>query len=121
MPVFRGDQLRFAGLDGRRAANPLPPGVAEPCSVRVVHIPRGPRTPHRHPLSWEVVYVAGGEGRFWEGEQVTAVAAGDLMVVPPGMPHATVCTGSSQLTLVCFFAHPDLAGNLDELPGPVRE
>jgi quercetin dioxygenase-like cupin family protein len=121
MPVFRGEELRFTDLQGRRSANPLPPGVAEPCSVRVVRVPPGPRTPHRHPHSCEVAYVAEGEGRVWEGERETAVVAGDLVVVPPGVPHATVCTGFSDLVLVCFFPHPDLSGNLEELPGPIRD
>jgi quercetin dioxygenase-like cupin family protein len=48
------------------------------------------------------------------------VVAGDLVLIPPGVPHATVCTGRSDLVLVCFFPHPDLARNLEELAGPVR-
>lgn len=120
MPVFRGRELSFADLAGRRSANPLPPGTAPECSVRVVHVPPGPRTPHRHPHSCEVVYVAHGQGRVWEGDGVHEVAAGDLVMIPPGVAHATVCTSRSDLVLVCFFPHPDLARNLEELAGPVR-
>jgi quercetin dioxygenase-like cupin family protein len=120
MPVIRGRDLDFGELVGRVSANPLPPGAAEECSVRVVHVPPGPRTPHRHPYSCEVVYVAAGEGRVWEGDDPSPVVAGDLVVVPPGVPHATICTGRSELVLVCFFPHPDLSRNLEELPGPVR-
>lgn len=121
MPVFRNRDLHFADLLGRQSANPLPPGVADPCSVRVVHVLPGPRTPHRHPHSCEVMYVVEGEGRFWEGDHASPVVAGDLAVVPPDVSHATVCTSSSGLVLVCFFPHPDLAANLEELAGPVRE
>lgn len=120
MPVFRSSDFRFAGLVGRTSANPLPPGTAEPCSVRLVRIRPGPRTPHRHPHSCEIVYVAEGEGRVWEGDDARRVFAGDLVVVPPGVAHATVCTGPSDLVLVCFFPHPNLSRNLEELAGPVR-
>ena len=119
MPVVRGHGLSFTDLPGRRSADPLPAGVADGCSVRVVRVPPGPRTPHRHPYSCEVVYVAAGRGRVWEGDTVTEVAPGDLVVIPPGVPHATVATGG-ELTLVCFFPHPELARNLEELAGPVR-
>jgi quercetin dioxygenase-like cupin family protein len=87
----------------------------------VVRIPPGPRTPHRHPHSWEVVYVAEGNGRIWEDEYATVVGAGDVAAISPGTPHATVCTGRSELVLVCFFPDPDLSGNLEELEGPVRD
>ena len=65
--------------------------------------------------------MAEGSGRVWEGDTVTAVAQGDVVLVPLGTPHATVCTGTPPLVLVCFFPHPDLAGNLEELSGPVRD
>jgi quercetin dioxygenase-like cupin family protein len=120
MPIFRGRDVHFADLMGRRSANPLPPGAAEPCSVRIVRVPPGPRTPHRHPHSCEVVYVAAGQGRVWEGDHANHLVAGDLVVVPPGVAHATVCTGRSELVLVCFFPHPDLSQNLEELAGPLR-
>lgn len=120
MPVHPSAGHRYAELVGRLSADPLAGAGAEACSVRVVRVPPGPRTPHRHPHSIEVIYVAEGEGRFWEGEEVTPVAPGDVLLVPAGTPHATVCTGTSPLVLVCFFPHPDLSANLEELPGPLR-
>jgi mannose-6-phosphate isomerase-like protein (cupin superfamily) len=88
--------------------------------VRVVRIAPGPRTPHVHPHSAEVAYVAEGTGTAWEGDHPTPVGPGDLLVVPQGVPHATVATGPEDLVLVCFFPHPDLAANLVDLPGPDR-
>ena len=85
--------------------------------MRVVRIAPGPRTPHRHPHSSEVVYVAAGAGVAWEDGRRTAVAAGDLLAIARGVPHATVA-GDGGLLLVCFFPHPDLTGNIEELTGP---
>jgi len=36
------------------------------------------------------------------------------------VPHATVA-GHDGLLLVCFFPHPDLAGNIEELTAPQLE
>jgi quercetin dioxygenase-like cupin family protein len=120
MPVVPAVALRFQQLPGRLSADPLPPDLPAGCSARVVRIAPGPRTPHRHPRSAEIVYVVDGSGTAWEDDVPTAVGPGDLVVVPPGVPHATVASGTSDLVLVCFFPHADLAANLEELPGPQR-
>lgn len=118
MPVVPAGGLHFAELAGRRAADPLS-GLDAGCSVRVVRVHPGPRTPHVHPRSAEVAYVVEGTGTSWEGDVPTDVGAGDLLVVPAGRPHATVAHGPGDLVLVCFFPHPDLAANLEELTEPV--
>jgi quercetin dioxygenase-like cupin family protein len=120
VPVVPAAALRYADLPGRRSADPMPPGLPAGCSARVVRIPPGPRTPHRHPHSVEVVYVAEGRGTAWEDDVPTRVIAGDVLVVPAGVPHATVAAGPGDLVLVCFFPHPDLAANAEELTAPVR-
>ena len=120
MPVVPAASLDFAQLPGRLSADPLPAELALGASARVVRIAPGPRTPHVHPRSAEVVYVAGGTGTAWEDDVPTRVGVGDLVVVPPGVPHATVASGTSDLVLVCFFPHPDLAANIEELSGPER-
>jgi quercetin dioxygenase-like cupin family protein len=120
MPVVPAGSLDFAQLPGRLSANPLPAGLDVGASARLVRIAPGPRTPHVHPLSAEVVYVAGGTGTAWEDDVPTPVGEGDVVVVPAGVPHATVASGTSDLVLVCFFPHADLAANIEELTGPVR-
>lgn len=120
MPVVHATALHFAELPGRLSADLLPPGAAVGCSARLVRIAPGPRTPHVHPHSSEVLYVVAGTGTAWEGEVATQVGAGDVVVVPMGVPHATVASGTSDLVLVCFFPHPDLMANIQELTGPVR-
>jgi quercetin dioxygenase-like cupin family protein len=117
MPVIRGAALEFATFPGRQSADPLAGGPSTGSSVRVVRIAPGPRTPHRHPRSSEVVYVVQGAGVAWEDGRRTDVAAGDLVAIPRGVPHATVA-GAGGLLLVCFFPDPDLPSNLEELPTP---
>ena len=121
MPVVPAGALQFEQFPGRLSADPLGRDLEVGCSARVVRIAPGPRMPHRHPHSAEVVYVVSGSGTAWEDDVPTAVDPGDLVVVPPGVPHATVATGTSDLVLVCFFPHPDLAANIEELTGPRRD
>jgi quercetin dioxygenase-like cupin family protein len=117
--VRRGGDLDFHELPGRRSADPFAGGEA-PLSVRVVRIAPGvDRSPHRHPHSCEVVYVAEGSGTMWRDGTTTDLAAGDLVLIPAGVPHATIATGG-ELRLVCFFPHPDLARNTEELDGIIR-
>lgn len=117
MPVIRGTTLSFAQLPGRESADPLSGGTDIDASVRVVRIAPGPRRPHRHPFSGEVAYVVAGAGVAWEDGHRTAVAAGDLVVIARGVPHATVA-GEDGMVLVCFFPHADLRGNIEELAAP---
>lgn len=44
--------------------------------------------PHVHARSSELFYVLGGAAEFLLGDRPTAVTAGGLVVVPPGLPHA---------------------------------
>ena len=44
-----------------------------------------------------------GQGVAWEGDESDGGQSGDLLVVPRGVPHATVAHGDSGLVLVCFF------------------
>lgn len=120
MPVVKAAELEFAELPGRAAANPLPAGFGDgACTVRVVRIPPGARTPHRHPHSVEVVYVAEGRGTAWEDGHPTPVQAGDMMTIPVGVAHATAAADDGELLLVCFFPHPTMDGNVEELDGPL--
>ena len=120
MPVVPAGSLHFDALPGRLSATRCRrAGRRVPARAWCGSRP-GPRTPHVHPHSAEVVYVAAGTGTAWEDDVPTQVGAGDVVVVPAGVPHATVASGTSDLVLVCFFPHPDLAANIEELTGPVR-
>lgn len=45
-------------------------------------------TPHYHARSWELFYVIDGSMEFLLDDRVSIVAPGDLVLVPPRMPHA---------------------------------
>ncbi|MEV0664122.1 cupin domain-containing protein [Actinomadura luteofluorescens] len=44
--------------------------------------------PHRHDGSAEMFYMLDGTAQLLSGEQVVTAERGDLVVVPPGLPHA---------------------------------
>ncbi len=114
MSVVRRGDLRFVELPGRIAADPFA-GAGADCSARVVRLRRTPgRRAHLHPHSEEVVFVAAGRGVVWIDGVRYPASAGDLVRIPAGTPHATVPDEGVEMELVCFFPHPDLAGNREE-------
>ncbi|MEV8565619.1 cupin domain-containing protein [Streptomyces sp. NPDC051322] len=44
--------------------------------------------PHRHANSAELFYLLDGSAQLLSGDQVVTAGRGDLVVVPPGVPHA---------------------------------
>ncbi|MBO0827782.1 MAG: cupin domain-containing protein [Streptosporangiales bacterium] len=114
MIVRRSGDASFRELPGRLSADPFAGVAGADASVRLVRlVPGSDRRPHRHPRSTEVVYVAEGSGRAWQDGEERPVSAGDVVLVPRGVPHMTVPDGA--MLLVCFFPDPDLATNLEEL------
>ncbi|MBO0851263.1 MAG: cupin domain-containing protein, partial [Pseudonocardia sp.] len=49
-------------------------------------------TPHLHRMSSELFYVLSGSVDVLTGDRVITGTEGDLMVIPPGMPHAFAAT-----------------------------
>jgi quercetin dioxygenase-like cupin family protein len=120
MTVVPARALVFDELPGRASANPFPGMDSEAMSVRLVRVVAGGgRTPHRHPESAEAIYVVRGRGQLWEEGSLRPVAAGDCALIPRGVAHATVPDPGNSMELVCFFPHPDLRANLEELDGPI--
>ncbi|NYV74719.1 cupin domain-containing protein, partial [Streptomyces sp. UH6] len=44
--------------------------------------------PHRHGNSAEMFFMLSGSARILSGDEVLTAGTGDLVVVPPGLPHA---------------------------------
>lgn len=120
MRVVRSADLRFGDLPGRRSADPFAGDPADGVSVRFAQLAPGPRAPHRHPRSIEVIYVVEGEGTHWQAGEAEHVAPGDVVLVPQGMLHATIPDGPDGMLLYCVFPVATLDGNVEELDEPVR-
>jgi quercetin dioxygenase-like cupin family protein len=120
MTVVHSSDLDFRNLPGRSSADPfhdLDPGSL---AVRVVIIEEHTgRTPHLHPHSPEIIYVAEGRGTAWQNRMETRVAAGDIIRIPQNVAHATIPEAGSRLKLICFFPRGDLSTNLVELEGTI--
>lgn len=110
---------RFGQRPGRLSADPFG-GAADGYSVRVVEVKgSGSRSPHFHPHSQEVLYVVEGLGMLWEDGTLRRLREGDIALIDAGVPHATIPDTGTTMGLVCFFPHPDLDANIEEMSGVV--
>ena len=106
----------FVPRPGRLVADPCAGLDTDAFSVRVVELDGDNRRhPHRHPHSQEFIFVVRGQGTLWEDGVPHRVAEGDGAVIDAGVPHGTVPDRGTKMEVVCFFAHPDLAANTEEL------
>lgn len=126
MTVVAGDELVFQARPGRLTADPFALTGPGPSSARQVIIEPVPtRSPHRHPRSEEIVFVAAGRGRVWLDGVFYPVGPGSWCRIPAGTPHATLADPGERMSLVCFFPHASLEDNIEELDmlleGPVEE
>ncbi len=64
----------------------------------------GPRL-HRHPYD-ETWVVIEGTLTFQAGDEQLAAGPGDIVIVPPGIPHRFTNDGPGTSRLVCIHAHP---------------
>ncbi len=117
MTVVNGEDLIYEDRPTRRSADPFADIPTESSARRVILEP-GPRTPHLHPHSEEIVYVAEGRGRVWIDGVQHPVRSGSWVRIPPGTPHATLA--HETLTLICFFPHESLDHNIEELDLPLE-
>ena len=62
---------------------------------------------HVHPNCEEVIYVLAGEVEHTLGEQSTRLSAGDLIVVPRGIPHRLTNVGATAVRACVIFSSPD--------------
>lgn len=112
MTVVPGDSLAYEERPSRLSSNPFQ-GVPIDSTVRQVILESGPRTPHLHPHSEEIVYVVSGRGKVWVDGVQHPVERGSWFRIPPRTPHATLAYET--MNLVCFFPHDELDENIEEL------
>jgi quercetin dioxygenase-like cupin family protein len=108
--------LRYVKLPGRASANPFEGAVVDALAMRLVRLEGGRRrSPHRHPHSQEAIFVVRGAGVLWEDGVAHRFEAGDCALIHTGVPHATIPDPGTSMELACFFPHPDLDANIEEL------
>ena len=61
---------------------------------------------HSHKDIEEIVYVLEGQGEVWVEGQSCKIKKGDSVLFPANSIHTTRNTGSSELSLLCFFSSP---------------
>jgi quercetin dioxygenase-like cupin family protein len=105
----------FRQLPGRESADPFDGSPSGDFSMRIVRVEGGRRSPHRHPYSHEAFYVVSGKGVLWEDGNESRIEAGDCALIDPGVAHAAIPDDGTDMELVCFFPHPDLDNNIEEL------
>ena len=58
---------------------------------------------HRHPHE-QLTYIIEGTGRFFIGDEVVEMAAGDLILVPPDVPHGLEVTSKEPVLNLDVFS-----------------
>jgi quercetin dioxygenase-like cupin family protein len=83
-----------------------PPGAEQTIGLAVFG-PGKSNVEHVHPECEEVVYVLEGEVEHTLGDQRTVLRAGDLIVVPRGVPHRLLNRGGAPVRAYIAFSSPD--------------
>jgi mannose-6-phosphate isomerase-like protein (cupin superfamily) len=74
-------------------------------SLAEARLPVGSSTQeHYHSKAEEIYYITYGTGRIRIGTEVSEVAAGDAIAIPPGQKHKLWNTGNEPLRLLCCCA-----------------
>lgn len=60
--------------------------------------------PHRHDGSAELFYILDGTAQLLSGERVVTAERGDLVVVPPGLPHAFAAAPGEDADILIVIA-----------------
>lgn len=115
MTVVDGTSLVYVERPGRRTADPFVDTPGQSSARQVVLEPVMTRSPHRHPHSEEIVFVAEGRGRVWIDGEFHPVGPGWWIRIPAGIPHATLADAGERMSLICFFPHESLDRNIEEL------
>jgi quercetin dioxygenase-like cupin family protein len=90
--------------------------------VSLVTQPPGIATPlHRHTHEDEAFFVLDGTITYRAGDDVYALAEGDFIWLPRGLPHAFRVTGSRPVRFVAFADPGGLFQLYDEVGIPARE
>jgi mannose-6-phosphate isomerase-like protein (cupin superfamily) len=101
------DLEAFTTLDGstiRELAGPSwTPARNQSLAEATVPVGRA-TTAHYHRTTEELYFFTAGTGRMLLGDEEREVRAGDCVVIPPGVEHKLINTGTEPLVLLCACA-----------------
>jgi quercetin dioxygenase-like cupin family protein len=100
MPVIRSNELETGTLKG------IDHGATISLILDHSEPGQGPRL-HRHPYD-ETWVVVEGSLTFQAGDDLIKAGPGDIVIVPPGVPHKFVNDGPGRSNLVCIHANPTM-------------
>lgn len=107
-PILRrGDREPFVTKDGSTVTELVHPAFssADAQSVAEATVPAGGETiAHRHHRAEEIYVFTGGAGEMTLDGDAFAVAAGDAVVIAPGVPHKLKNPGPEPMVLLCVSA-----------------
>jgi mannose-6-phosphate isomerase-like protein (cupin superfamily) len=76
-------------------------------SLAEATLPPGASTAaHRHPKSEEIYYILSGRGRMTVDAESRNVKPNDAILIPPGVRHELVNTGTAPLVFLCCCSPP---------------
>ncbi len=108
MRIENLDQVpSFVTLDGseiREVAGPATGNAGNQSLAEATVPPGGATAEHYHRTTEEIYLFTHGSGRMRLGDEEHGVAAGDTVVIAPGVPHKLWNTGSDPLRLLCACA-----------------
>jgi mannose-6-phosphate isomerase-like protein (cupin superfamily) len=102
-----GELEQFVTLDGsgiRELAGPSWTAAEKQSLAEATVPPGGATTNHYHRTTEEIYYFTSGTGRMRLGDEESAVAAGDCVVIPPGVEHKLWAGPEAPLVLLCACA-----------------
>lgn len=106
MEVVRLDSLPFSSIAHELVGDEH--GGVGICVLFVDAPPgRGPSL-HKHPYE-EIFILQEGRGTFWAGDEEREAGAGEILIVPAGVPHRFVNTGDGPLKQIDIHVSPSFA------------
>jgi mannose-6-phosphate isomerase-like protein (cupin superfamily) len=94
----------FTTLDGstiREVAGPAMDSAVNQSLAEATVPPGGETAEHYHRETEEIYFFTAGAGRMRLGDEEREVAAGDCVVIPPGVRHKLWAAGGEPLKLLC--------------------
>jgi len=117
--IRKASELTFNQLPGRMSADPFAmfdiPSDGN-ISARIVNLSYDPdRNAHMHAKTVELSYVLSGSGELWLDGEFYSIEQGDSILIPRGIPHATIPDPEKTMQLLCVFPTADFSSNIAEL------